>query len=174
MGAYSGTYDQTFLTNDAAGNAFFERHAFFGFANESSAHGAAGITVAEVFTVPGGLSGEIVDFQIGVVLPAVSASGFVSGTTTAQLRINSVAALSTQPAIALAGSAGQAYRVATQFTSGIASSLVTSGVVNAASAAINAGDQISVDMTANSAGSAAAGAAGKGLYGVITYRYKAR
>jgi hypothetical protein len=174
MAAYSGTYDQTFLTNDKAGYAYFTRHANFGFANEASAHGAAAIAVAEVFTVPGGFSGEIVDCQIGVVLPAVSASGFVSGTATAQVRINSNAIMSTQPAIAMAGSAGQAYRVATQFVSGIASGLVTSGIVNAASAAITAGDQISVDITANSAGSAAAGAAGKGFYGVITYRYKAQ
>ena len=174
MGAYSGTFDATFLTNDIAGYTYFERHANFGFANESSAHGATAITLQEVFTVPGGYSGEIVYFQIGVVLPAVSASGFISGAATAQLRINSVAVLSTQPSIAQAGSAGQAYRVATQFTSGIASGLVTSGVVNTASAAIKAGDQISVDLTAASGGSAAAGAAGKGLYGVITYRFKSR
>lgn len=164
--------DQLVLTNDSKGYAFNERIAFFGFANESSAHGAAAITLAEVFTVPA-ISGEITEVGIGVVLPAVSASGFVSGTTTATVRINSVAIMSTAPAIAMAGSAGQAYRVATAFTSGIASGLVTSGVVNAASAAFNAGDQISVDMTANSAGSAAAGAAGKGLYGYIKYRFKA-
>ncbi|HEY6020243.1 MAG TPA: hypothetical protein VIY48_10165 [Candidatus Paceibacterota bacterium] len=165
--------DSIFLTNDAAGYAYQDKTVFFGFTSEASAHGAS-TTLTQVFTVPAGLSGEITDVGIGVVLPAVSASGFVSGTVDATLRINSVAVCSTNPSIAMAGSAGQATRAATQFTSGTASGLITSAVVNAASNAFTAGDQIAVDMNARSVGSAAAGAAGKGLYGYVTFRYKSR
>lgn len=166
--------DELFLTNDAAGYAYHTRFAFPGFVSEASAHGAS-TTLTEVFTVPNGYSGEITDVQIGVVLPAVSASGFVSGTVDATLRINSVAVCSTNPSIAMAGSAGQAYRAFTMSNlSGVASGIVTLGVVNTASAVFTAGDQISIDMNARSVGSAAAGAAGKGLYAVVKYRFKVR
>lgn len=165
--------DELFLSNDAVGYAYFDRFANPGFASEASAHGAS-TTLTEVFMVPPGFSGEILDVQLGVVLPAVSASGFVSGTVDATLRINSVAVCSTNPSITMAGSAGQAYRVFTYGVSGVASGLVTSGIVNTASAAFVAGDQISIDMNARSTGSAAAGAAGKGLFISVKYRYKAR
>lgn len=167
--------DQLVLNNDAKGYDFVDRFHFFGFASESSAHGAAALAMVECFTVPPGYSGTIQDVGLGVVLPAVSASGFVSGTVTCTVRINSNAVCSTDPKIAMAGSAGQAYRVFTGgAVSGVASGLVTSAVVNAASNTINPGDQVAVDLTANSAGSAAAGAAGKGLYGYIRYRFKSR
>lgn len=162
--------DAQFLTNDSPGYAFQDKYAFFGFASESSAHGAS-TTMTEVFMVPAGLSGTIQDVGLGVVLPAVSASGFVSGTTDVTVRINSVAVCSTNPSIALAGSAGQAARTTT-FGVGT-TAIATSAVVNAASNAFSPGDFIAVDMNARSVGSAAAGAAGKGLYGYVKYRYKA-
>lgn len=162
--------DSNFLTNDAAGYSYFERIHQFGFASEASAHGAS-TTLTELFTVPPGYSGQIMDVQLGVVLPAVSASGFVSGTIDATLRINSVAVCSTVPAILMAGSAGQA-SATTTFGTGI-TALITSGVVNVASNAITQGDRISIDMNARSVGSAAATAAGKGLFGYVRYRYKA-
>ncbi len=165
--------DELQLTNDAQGYRYTDRFANFGFASESSAHGIS-TTLTEVFAVPAGFSGEILDVGIGVVLPGVSASGFISGQATATVRINSVAVCSTDPKIAQAGSAGQAYRVFTYGVSGIASGLVTSAVVNVASNALTQGDQVAVDMVAASGGSAAAGAAGKGLYGWVKYRYKSR
>lgn len=141
--------------------------------NETSAHGSSA-AVQEGFLAR--YNGHIVDFQIGVVTPAVSASGFVSGTAEAQPRINSVAVMSTVPSIAMAPSAGQAGRFTTfggnQSLSAATSTLV-SGVVNAASAQFSAGDMIAYDWNARSVGSAAAGAAGKGLYSVLTVRYYA-
>lgn len=163
--------DQLVLSNDAVGYAYFDRHGNFGFASEASAHGAS-TTLTEVFMVPAGYSGEILDVGLGVVLPAVSASGFVSGTVDCTVRINSVAVCSTNPSIVMAGSAGQAARTNTY--GGGTTALGVSAIVNAASNAITAGDQIAVDINARSVGSAAAGAAGKGVYGWIKFRYKSR
>lgn len=163
--------DEIVLSNDAAGYRFDTKFIYQGFASESSAHGAS-TTLTEVFMVPNGYSGEITDIQLGVVLPAVSASGFVSGTVDATLRINSVAICSTNPSIAMAGSAGQAARTTTMGTGTVG--LITSGQVNTASASFVAGDQISVDMNARSVGSGAATAAGKGLFLAIKYRFKSR
>lgn len=164
--------DALLLTNDAIGYQYQDRYSYFGFASEASAHGAS-TTLTTLFQVPDNFSGRILDVGLGVVLPAVSASGFVSGTIDATVRINSVAVCSTNPSIAMAGSAGQAYRVFTTGVSGIASGLVTSAVVNVASNALVDGDQIAVDMNARSVGSAAATAAGKGLAGYVKYRFKA-
>lgn len=161
--------DQLFLSNDAAGYTYDTRLIFAGFAQDNSAHGAS-TTMTEVFMVPFGKSGEILDVMLGVELPAVSASGFVSGTTDVTVRINSVAVCSTNPSINMAGSAGQA---SATNTFGKNTAIATSAVVNAASNAFVAGDYITVDMNARSVGSAAAGAAGKGLYAQIRYRYKA-
>lgn len=160
--------DQLFLSNDAAGYTYDTRLIFFGFAQDNSAHGAS-TTMTEVFMVPFGKSGEILDVMLGVELPAVSASGFVSGTIDATVRINSVNICSTNPSINMAGSAGQASATT---TFGKNAGIATSAIINVASNAFNPGDFITVDMNARSVGSAAAGAAGKGLYGQIRYRYK--
>lgn len=166
------------LSNDSTisggGIEYDEEVLYFSFANESSATGGAG---ASATLVPVGIAkaaGTIADVFVGVVLPPVSASGFVSGTTIVNARINSAAVCSTTPSIAMAGSAGQAVRVATNMPANAASGLVTSAVVNAASAAFSAGDQISIDWNTISVGSAAAGAAGKGLYVGVKLRYNAR
>ena len=143
-----------------------EEVLFFMWANESSAHGTLSATL-----VPVGIAkanGVISDVYIGVVLPAVSASGFVSGTTEAQVNINSAAVLSTLAAINMAGSAGAAVRKATNSGGGV------SAIITTASAVFSAGDQISLNYDSRSVGSAAAGAAGKGLYAAVTVRYAAR
>jgi hypothetical protein len=107
------------------------------------------------------------DVAIGVPVPAVSASGFVSGTVDAQVNINSAAVLSTLPAIAMVGSAGAVARKTTLTGGG------TSAVVNQNSCYFSAGDCISVDYNARSVGSAAATAAGTGLYVGVRVRYTA-
>lgn len=158
--------DELVLSNASAGYTLAARTYVFNFASETSAHGVSA-AVIPLFQAAG--SGRISDFQIGVVLPAVSASGFVSGTVDATLRINSVACLSTNPSIAMAGSAGQAARIATN----VSGALAVSGVVNVASGAVVPGDQVQMDYNARSVGSAAAGAAGKGFYATVTFRPKA-
>lgn len=167
-----------FLSNDSTvsggGLQWDEEVLFFQFANESSVHGGSNASATLVPVGAAKADGVISDVYVGVVLPAVSASGFVSGTLTFGANINSAAVCSTNPAIAMAGSAGQAVRVATNMPANAASGLVTSGVVNAASAAFSAGDQISIQWDSRSVGSAAAGAAGKGLYGAVVLRYNAR
>jgi hypothetical protein len=156
-----------FLSNDAAGYEFAEEIFPFAFASETSVHGVS----AAVVSLPCGpmqRAGKVVDVAIGVVRPATSASGFVSGTTTVTLRINSAAVCSTDPAIPMAGSAGQAIRVNTNV-----SGTGTSAVVNQASAAFAKGDQLQFDYNCRSVGSAAAGATGLGLYASIKVRYDA-
>jgi hypothetical protein len=161
--------DRLFLSNDSTvsggGIESDEEVLFFSFANESSA------LTGSAINVPLGIAkanGRIADVFIGVVAPAVSASGFVSGTVDATVKINSATALSTNPAITMAGSAGAATRKSTIAGGG------TSAVVNVASANFSAGDAISIDWNARSVGSAAAGAAGTGLYLGVKLRYAAR
>ena len=159
------------LSNSVAGITYEEEVFPFVFAGENSAHGASA-TLRSVIG-PMNRPGRILSLDLGVVAPAVSASGFVSGTVDADVRINSAGVCSTLPAIAMAGSAGQAVRVATNGPANAASGLVTAGVVNTASANFSAGDMISVNYNARSVGSAAAGAAGTGLYVGIRVRYTA-
>ncbi len=162
------------LSNDGiVGYAFDNRYPSLNIlANETSVHGNSA-AVVQWQQVPPGVTGTIVDFQIGVVTAGVSASGWVSGTVDVTPRINSFAVMSTVPAIALAGSAGQAGRVFTGTSSTLNQALCTSGVVNAASNAFSGGDQISYDYNARSVGSAAATTSGKGLYAVGVFRYNA-
>jgi hypothetical protein len=158
-----------FLSNDSTvsggGIEYDEELVFFGTASETSAHGASALQVGSVIAKG---NGTIVDLVVGVSLPAVSASGFVSGTTLADVRINSAVVCSTQPSIPMAGSAGAAARKCTLAGGGV------SAVINANSAAFSAGDMISIDWNAVSVGSAAAGAAGKGVSGYVKLRYNAR
>jgi hypothetical protein len=155
-----------FLSNDAAGYSFEEAEFTYDFASETSVHGNS----AAVIGIAGPMkrAGKIVDVAIGVVRPATSASGFVSGTVTATMRINSAAVCSTDPAIPMAGSAGQAVRVSTN-----SSTVATSAVVNAASAAFAQGAQLQFDYNARSVGSAAAGATGTGFSLTCRVRYDA-
>lgn len=157
------------LTNDAAGYENSDFVVWFA-VNAASAHGFSATHVALNNPVPVGRSAKIMDFQIGVGLPAVSAANFATADNgvTALMRVNSNACLSTDPVIAIAGSAGQAARTTTWGVGTAA--LVTSGVVNAASNTLNGGDELTVTYNAKSAGSGAATAAGKGLYGYAKFR----
>ena len=153
-----------FLSQDTVGYSFDEEIFVVSLANESSA------LTGSATQVPAGIAkraGRIADVFIGVGTPAVSASGFVSGTIDAQVRINSAAVLSTNPAITMAGSAGAAGRKATNAGGG------TSAVINQASATFAKGGMISVDYNMRSVGSAAATSAGTGLYIGVVVRYDA-
>ncbi len=156
--------DGVILSNDVAGYSYRDTRFEYAFVSETSVHGTSGTRYALGAWPSGFGSGKVVEFGLGVVAPATSASGFVSGTVDATLRINSVAVCSTVPAIAMAGSAGQSARITTNASTTIQQALATSGIVNTASAQVNPGDQISMDFNARSVGSAAAGAAGVGLY----------
>lgn len=162
--------DRIYLSNDTAqGGIFYDEDVFFfnALANETSAHGASAATVQ--VAGPMKANGKIYDFVIGVVNPALSASGFVSGSVSAQVRINSASVCTTVPSIVVATVSGAVTRKATnQNVSG-----VTPAVLGATAALFSAGDMISIDYQAQSGGSAAAGAAGKGLYGMIRVRYNA-
>lgn len=186
--------DELFLSNDSAGSIPVETTFFFGTSSEASALAASvsGLTLAQigrpVTTYASSIApfGRITDFGIGVVVPALSASGFVSGTVDAGVYINGAAVLSTRPSIpmtAVSGgasiSAGATQYVATNTGTSKINGLTVSGatvsaVVNAASATFSVGDMISFDYNARSVGSAAAGIAGRGLYGFVTIRYGAR
>lgn len=165
--------DRVLLSNDTVtggngginGLAYDDQLFRFGLDNETSVHGVSAATVA-VFVAP--QNGKIVDFFIGTVKQGVSASGWVSGTVTADVRINSVTALTTSPAIPMAGSAGAVARKATNAGGG------TSAVVDTAANTFSAGDQICIDYNLRSVGSAAATAAGVGFYGGILVRYAAQ
>lgn len=116
--------------------------------------------------------GTITDCYVGVAATAVSASGFVSGTINANVRINSTTALSTLPSIPMAAASAATTR---SMTNNSLSSVATtvSAVVNTASATFNKGDQISIDYGVISAGSAAAGVSAKGVYVGVVIRYNA-
>lgn len=162
--------ERKFLSNDSTasgGGIEYDESVFpFNAASESSVFANDALTLIPLTIAKA--NGRIVDVVVGVVLPPVSASGFVSGTVLADARINSALVCSTQPSITMAGSAGQAVRKSTLAGGGV------SAVVNAASAVFSAGDTISFDRSTLSVGSAAAGAAGKGFYGYVKVRYDAR
>lgn len=166
------------LSNDAntapqgQGIVYDNDHIYLaGLANATSAHGTAGVTLAFV-AGPMPQGGTIVDFAIGVTGVAISASGFISGNISANLRINSVSCLSTLPALIgpVAGSATQFVKAQTN----LCSANGVSAVINTASAAFVTGDYITWDFVAGSAGSAAATVAGAGLWGKVSVRYNAQ
>lgn len=165
--------DRIFLTNDSVsgtsptGYNFDEEVLQYSFISETSVHGNSG-TGFTLGAAP--KNGRIVDVYIGVVRPAVSASGFVSADITATVKINnSTAVCSVNPSIVgPVGSAGLAVRKFTNTGGGV------SAVVNAASASFSAGDTITFDYDAKSVGSAAAGQTGTGFYIGVKVRYAAR
>lgn len=117
--------------------------------------------------------GRIVDCFVAVAQTAVSASGFVSGTANANVRINSVAILSTQPSIGMA-SASAANNRSRSNNASTSNGVVTSAVVNQNSNTFAQGDQISIDYGYLSAGSAAAGLGATGISVGVLVRYSAR
>lgn len=167
------------LSNDTVtapqgqGIVYDDDHIYcYPFANATSAHGPAATSNA-VVAGPMKQNGQIVDFAIGVTGIAISASGFVSANVSANVRINSVSCLSTIPALIgpVAGSATQFVKAQTNLCS---AGNGVSAIVNTASAAFSTGDYITMDYQALSAGSAAAGTAGTGLWARVTVRYNAQ
>lgn len=155
---------EIFLSNDAAGFDYSEETFHYNFISETSVHGVSATRIAGRMMAR---AGKVVSVAIGVVAPALSASGFVSGTVDATLRINSAAVCSTDPSIPMAGSAGAVGRKSTNAGGGV------SAVVNPVSATFSKGDQLSLDYNARSVGSAAAGSAGVGFYATFRVRYDA-
>ena len=165
--------DRVLLSNDSgsSGGGIHgddQQFNYFPYANITSSIGAASaVTLQPLFIAKS--NGRIVDAGVGLAQFPVSASGFVSGAATMQVRINSAAALSTQPLVpSQAASAANNYLASNQSGTG-----VVSAVVNAASGAFSQGNLITVDWQTYSAGSAAAGVAGSGLGVWVTARYAA-
>ncbi len=163
--------DKLFLSNDATrGYGFDVKYITFPIlANESSAHVTSANTLVPIWTAP--TNGRVVDFFIDTVNVALSASGFVSGSISADLRRNSGSVLSTTPG--LAGPVATSALVVRQCTLGPSAANLTSAVVNQASAAFSAGDQFALNWTMQSGASAAAGAAGKGFKATVVVRMAA-
>lgn len=140
-------------------------------ANAASAHGTGAVT-HQFVAGPMPQAGRIVDFAVGVSKIAVSASGFVSANVSANLRVNSVSCLTTLPnLIGPVTSSNSAIPVATNKCS---AGNGVSAVVNPLSANFSAGDFITVDFNAQSAGSAAATQAGTGAWALVKIRYAAQ
>jgi len=163
--------DRLISTNDAWKSYDYDEEVFtFGLANATSANTGS---AQHVISFVAKRHGRISDFYIRAV-PAVSASGFVSANLTANVRINSVSALSTLPVIdGPVGSAGAATAKATNVggTSAAGNPGPVSAVINSASANFSAGDLVSIEYNLQSGGSAAAGTAGTGFAGTIVVRY---
>lgn len=132
-----------------------------GTATGVSVHGAATMSALGQNVFVAQANGRFTDVGLAAQRMALSASGFVSGTVLATLRINSVAVCSTDPSITMAGSAGAVGQTATNKTATGANAV--SGIVNTASAAFSTGDIITVDWNTFSVGSAAATSSGIGL-----------
>ena len=171
--------DRLFLTDDTVGYSYDDPNnaVFFQLrAADTSAHGFSAGNVECLGPMPA--NGRVVDFQIHVNAPAVSGSGFVSGTVDALLRLNSANIMTTNPSISMAGSASAVWPNGTatnraQSASAAGIVFVTSGVINGASAAFSAGDYLSIDWNARSVGSGAPTSAGTGLRAYVVVRYTA-
>lgn len=163
--------DKLFLSNDAVrGYGFDVKYITLPILqNESSAHATSATTLVPVFTVPA--NARIVDFYIDTVQVALSASGFVSGTISADLRRNSASVLSTVAAIT--GPVATSALCVRQCTLGPSAANIQSAVVNQASALCSAGDQLAVNWTMQSGASAAPGAGGKGFKATVVLRMSA-
>ena len=168
--------DRIVLSNDstsAGGGIHPDEQMFFYNPQVSETSAATGATSAQI--VPLFIAkapGRVVDAFVAVAQTAVSASGFVSGTVNANVRINSATILSTQPAIPMAAASAANNRSRTNnATTSLAATV--SAVVNAASATFQQGDQISIDYGVISAGSAAAGLGVTGVSVGVVVRYAA-
>ncbi len=165
--------DDILLSSDAVGYEFDDETKWFtvqGAWTELSAHGLSASGIVPQMLAQ--RSGRIIDFGMGVI-PATSASGFITGTATTHLFINGASIFSNAPVIAKAGSTGQHVRTFVN-TSTTSTAFVNPAVLNTASATVNVGDQIGAIYDLQSVGSAAAGAAGTGYYAYVTIRYAAR
>lgn len=163
--------DKVLLSNDAVrGYGYDVRDITLSIlANESSAHATSANTLVPIFTVP--RNARVVDFFIDTVQVALSASGFVSGTISADLRRNSASILSTVPAII--GPVATSALCVRQCTLGPSAANIVSTVVNQASALCSAGDQLAINWTMQSGASAVPGSAGKGFKATVILRMAA-
>lgn len=171
--------DRLDLTDDTVGYSYHDPEHAYHFAllaNDASAHGFSAGNQSLLGPMPA--AGRVLDFQIAAN-PAVSASGFVSGTIDALLRLNSANIMTTNPSITMAGSASAVFpqlvvgtNVA-QSASAAGIVFLVSGVVNGASASFKQGDYISIDWNARSVGSAAPTTSGKSLRAYVVVRYTA-
>lgn len=163
--------DEFFLSNTTAGLDFNDRQFTF-FKQDSETSVIAASSTNQPGVGPMDRNGRVIGLFIGVSRAALSASGFVSATIDADLRINSGAnIMTTKPSIVmLAASATVALqRVATNYVS--AHSAATAGVVNAASGVFSAGDMLEFDYNARSVGSAVPGLTQTGIYIGVTVRF---
>lgn len=162
--------DRIELSNDTVGGGVHSDEAsyfFFPQVNITSVATTSVVVLQPAFVAKA--NGRITDAWCAVAQQAVSASGFVSGTTIlAAVRINSGAnILATNPQVNMTGTSAAVATVATNQAGG------TSAVVTAASANFSAGDIVTFDWTLNSTGSAAAGRAMAGSVFGLTVRYAA-
>ena len=168
--------DRIQLTNDSTssgGGIHADEQMFFynPQVNETSAATAA--TSAQLIPLfIAKANGRVVDAFVAVAQTAVSASGFVSGTVLGNVRVNSATCLTTQPSIPMAAASAASNRSRTNNSTNSLAATV-SAVVNGASAAFSAGDQISIDYGVISAGSAAAGLAVTGVSVGVVVHYAA-
>jgi hypothetical protein len=164
--------DRIFLSNDSVGGGIktdAQEFFFSPFINETSA--VATSSEQLIPFVIAKQNGHIKDLYVGVSQTAVSASGFVSGAVSANVRINSALVCSTGPSVVMASASAANNRTATNSPNNVAG-VKTSAVINYQSAQFSAGDMISLDWAAYSAGSAAAGLAMTGPYfGVLLHYY---
>lgn len=153
-----------FTTNDRDSNIAGKKYDLDYITSPVFINGASGATGSATNFVLGTAkaSGILQGFYITVNGPALSASGFISGSISATCRINSAAALASLPAVAgpASASGGFAWRV-------------ISGAVDPNSARVVPGDLITGDYVCQSGGSAAAGAAATGFTMTAILRYDA-
>ena len=168
--------DRIFLSNDSSGNAvtgagiWDDEQTFMFSINETSVQGGAAMSAGNLGLFIAKQNGRITDVFVGAPSVALSASGFVSGTITAKVRINSATVCATVPAINMAAASA----VLPNYPStNVGGTNCVSAVLTAASAAFSTGNAISIDWNTFSAGSAAAGQAGKGFYVGVRVRYAA-
>lgn len=163
--------DKLFLSNDATrGYGFDVKYITLPIlVNESSGHVTSANTLVPLFTIPA--NSRVVDFFIDTVQVALSASGFVSGTISADLRRNSASILSTVPAIT--GPVATSALCVRQCTLGPSAANIVSAVVNQNSALCSAGDQLAVNWTMQSGASAVPGSGGKGFKATVVLRMSA-
>jgi len=162
--------ERIFLSNDAGsqGGIFWDEEVFtFSYAGTTSAHGASASNVA--LAGPMKSNGIITDFVIGVTNPALSASGFVSGSISANVKINGVSACTTMPSILRASDSANVTFKATN----VPATGVTPAVLSPTLSRFSTGNMLSIDTRTETAGSAAAGAAGTGLFVSVKVRYTA-
>lgn len=170
--------DRIFLSNDSTssgtGGVHVEENVFAYMPQVSETSALTNATSAQIVpVVMAKANGRVVDAYVGLAQNAVSASGFVSGYATANVRINSATCLSTQPAIYQATASAANNRARSNNVGNSNANSAVSAVVNVTSAVFSAGDMISIDYGYLSAGSAAAGLAATGIYVGFTLRYNA-